>query len=1797
MLKSSDNQILNSRNFILYVLFLAICMVCSLTAFGAVEEPVTIETLQQATAASEETTVSAETTTPQQSSKKEISQTDEKTSKETSTQSSPVLSEGGDTEGVLLELTVTTPVSVTALGNTGAATTSIPITVPPGRKGIEPKISLNYNSNSKNGWLGVGWSLDLGAIQRSIKRGVNYSVYDYVFTLNGSSSELVSRGDWGANYYGVKIEGTFSKYYYNSLSGGWEVTTKDGTKYYYGTTLDSRQNNANGVFKWCLDKVQDTNGNYMIITYWKDPVGNDIYLDRIDYTGNISGLNTTNYVKFYLESRTDMPSIYTANSLVKTAYRLKTIEVYGNNQLSRKYVLNYSYSSSTQRSLLTSAVQYGSDGVTYLPESSFGYQERSNQFELETPWGARTQGYSATAGGFRMADVNGDGMADLIYESESGVNPVHVLLSTGSGFVDDNGWGARAHGYNANAVGYQLADVNGDGMADLIYDSDSSVNPVRVLLSTGSGFETDEGWGARTYGYNMNAGGFWMTDVNGDGMADLIYDSDSGEKPVRVLLSTGSGFEADNGWGARTRGYNVDAGGFWMTDVNGDGMADLIYDSDSGVNPVRVLKGATPFSDVLATVNNNIGSTYTLEYLPSSVYDNCMDIDGKTVCLPFVVQTLASVAINGGNGIISTTNYTYSGGFYDYIDREFRGFAYVKSTAPNGTTTETWFKQDDIYKGLPFDQITKDSSGNSYTRTSNTYQYTSPYTGVNFPYLYQKDDYVYDGTSTAKQAETQFIYDSYGNITRKHFLGDISISGDERDEYTEYTYDTTNWIVALPSHVYVNDSSGATKSQAWFTYDTKGNLWTKTMWLNGGTNPVITYGYDPYGNQASMTDAKGNTTTTAYDSTYTYPTVTTNPLGHVITRTYDLKFGKVLTETDVNVNTTTYEYDVFGRTKKITKPMPYGITEYFYQNFGNVSSQNIREEKKDQASVLLHWKETYFDGLGRTRREKSSGPGASTIIVDTEYNNKGLVYTKSLPYYDGGTVYKTTYTYDPMDRLIQTLTPNYPNYTSSSIEYLKDRTTYIDDNGHKKVVEKDIYEKIIKVEEYTGVSPSFTLYATTQYAYDVLNNLTRVTDEYGNLTEITNDTLSRKTSMHDPDMGYWTYQYDANGNLISQTDAKNQTITFTYDALNRITKKDYPTGTDITYTYDELFSTNPIGKQTTLTDSSGTTKFYYDAMGQITRTDKTIDSMLYITQTQYDSLGRVKKIIYPDSAEVDYTYDGNGNIKDIISGTQTYLTYNSYNAFAQPLSVTNGNGVTTQYQYYAQNNRLFSITTNSPTQGGLMNFTYSYDSAGNITSIDDLMDNNKDRTYTYDDLDRLIGANSLSYGGNLIYQYDKTGNMTYNCKYGYYFYDDLNHIHAVTKIKKADGTLIDSYSYDANGNMTGGAGRALTYNYDNMPTSIGYNNNATINVYDANGIRVKKVTPTSTTVYIGQTYECANGVCMKYIMSGTQIIAQISGSDTNYYHTDHLGSSSIITDNTGNKVEDIYYYPYGEIKTNTGSANVRYKYTGKEFDAEDGLYYYGARYYDPRLARFISADTIVPLPFYPQTFNRYAYAYNNPIVLRDLDGHEPGDYWDYYDYYDYDDYYDYSSYYDYNNNSYQNSYYNSYSYGNSSYSDYSWSSYSSSNSSWNSYNSYSWGDYSLTDRYRQSNSYNEVLVDRSKNTISFQNNTFEIRYGRLGPGEYKIDYIGTGFSRENPLETKKARGESYGTAYIGLAGTSMDIHGGGKGAKTEAWAPVQGWYPTQGCYRMQNRDINALSIDLNSYRNSTGGYPIVRIQE
>ncbi|MFO0701156.1 MAG: RHS repeat-associated core domain-containing protein [Nitrospira sp.] len=167
-------------------------------------------------------------------------------------------------------------------------------------------------------------------------------------------------------------------------------------------------------------------------------------------------------------------------------------------------------------------------------------------------------------------------------------------------------------------------------------------------------------------------------------------------------------------------------------------------------------------------------------------------------------------------------------------------------------------------------------------------------------------------------------------------------------------------------------------------------------------------------------------------------------------------------------------------------------------------------------------------------------------------------------------------------------------------------------------------------------------------------------------------------------------------------------------------------------------------------------------------------------------------------------------------------------------------------------------------------------------------------------------------------------------------------------------------------------------------------------IYDGDGGRVKRIVGATTTRYISPLYECDNSSCNRYIWAGDTRIAILPDNPTGqpcnpacYFHADHLSSTNLVTDATGARVETLTYQPYGEITTDRPGTpvNIAYKYTGQTRDASTGLLYYHARYYDPRLGRFLSPDTLVSRPGDPQDLNRYTYARNNPLLYTDPTGH------------------------------------------------------------------------------------------------------------------------------------------------------------------------------------------------------------------
>jgi RHS repeat-associated protein len=133
----------------------------------------------------------------------------------------------------------------------------------------------------------------------------------------------------------------------------------------------------------------------------------------------------------------------------------------------------------------------------------------------------------------------------------------------------------------------------------------------------------------------------------------------------------------------------------------------------------------------------------------------------------------------------------------------------------------------------------------------------------------------------------------------------------------------------------------------------------------------------------------------------------------------------------------------------------------------------------------------------------------------------------------------------------------------------------------------------------------------------------------------------------------------------------------------------------------------------------------------------------------------------------------------------------------------------------------------------------------------------------------------------------------------------------------------------------------------------------------------------------------------KYYHHGSSRVAMRQGGEVYYLHGDHLGSTSLTTDNQGSVVHEARYLPFGEERWVDGEGVTDFTFTGQRVEAGFGLMDYNARYYSSRLGRFTSADTLVPDPANPQAWNRYAYVHNNSLSYTDPTGHDPlGEEWE-----------------------------------------------------------------------------------------------------------------------------------------------------------------------------------------------------------
>ncbi len=955
-------------------------------------------------------------------------------------------------------------------------------------------------------------------------------------------------------------------------------------------------------------------------------------------------------------------------------------------------------------------------------------------------------------GSSQFYDMNGDGLMDLLYWDSSGW---HVWMNTGTGWASSSTfWGNPGPDLN----GTHFIDMNGDGLPDMLYIDSSGW---KVWMNTGSGWLGSGGSGFENWG---NPGVSFsdpirLIDMNGDGLTDLLYTDSS--KNWKVWYNTGTGWASSStAWG--NNGLSLSDNNVFIFDINGDGLPDLVkYDHGW---PARLNPGHAP--DLLSSITTALGGSISFDYAASTGFDNTGG-DSQSD-LPFPVWAVTTKTVNNGlsnsQGTNDVTTYSYKNGLYNWQKKEFRGFGEVDETDPNGSKKQTFFKQDDGLKGTMYDQKTNDASGNAYLETLDTWNSSSS-SGVFTNTLGSEKKYTYDGSaSNPKIAQTDYTYDSYGNVTEESDLGDTSTNNDDRYIHKQYTYNTSSWIVNLPYDTYTNGTGDTTKvSETWDYYDgntgltdapTKGDLTKETKWLSGGTNPVTTYTYDSYGNKTQVTDDNSHSTSWSYgtnDTTHTYPDSTTNAKSQTTSMTYDLETGNPLTKTDPNGFTTTYTFDPFGRVSKEIDPYDsssFPTKSYTYYDNSTAPQGILASQLKvsSQSGTLDSY--TFVDGLGRKiQTRKPAEDTSKQIVTDTFYNSNGKVTKESVPHLDTLSstyvtpltgIENTVMTYDPIARVTQVTNPQ---GTSKTTSYDHWSQTDTDENGHTKKKVMDAFNNITEVDEHNNGSTY-----TTTYQYDPLDNLTKITDANSNNFTFTYDTLGRKVTEVDPDMGTWTYTYDGVDNLLTKTDSRGKTTTNTYDQLNRKASVSYPTDTGITYTYD---GNGKIGTLTSVTDAAGTVSYSYDNRLRKTQEQRVTDGITWAKNYTYDAANRILTTTMPDSEVVSNTYDAQGEVASV-SGVVNNVDYNALNKVT---GKTFNNGQTTNYTYNTSDFRLNRIQT-----GSTQDIGYTYDTVGNVkTTTDNLL--SKTQTFGYDNLDRLTIA-SESAGYNHTYAYDPIGNMT-----------------------------------------------------------------------------------------------------------------------------------------------------------------------------------------------------------------------------------------------------------------------------------------------------------------------------------------------------------------------------------------------------------------------------------------------------
>jgi RHS repeat-associated protein len=818
-----------------------------------------------------------------------------------------------------------------------------------------------------------------------------------------------------------------------------------------------------------------------------------------------------------------------------------------------------------------------------------------------------------------------------------------------------------------------------------------------------------------------------------------------------------------------------------------------------------------------------------------------------------------------------------------------------------------------------------------------------------------------------------FAYDTKGNLTDFR---------DAENNLTQYRYDSDNLLVKvilpkgnewtfnydqkrLASHSFgstttnfsrtaTGDSSvtinpDTTTGFKGYSKNCSDNLTTYTLTrCSEGSSPateVLSYDRNL---PTAVKDGKGNLWKYQYNSNGNMTKATT-PLNEVTD--YQYTGLDLIKEIDPELHETSYEYDVFGNmTKIVRKEVTIGGTNLWPTVITYYSSTDRPEWKglvKSVKDPRLNTTTYEYDTYGYLNKIIAPTSKSSSFV----YDSGGRLQSSTDA--DGVTSY---YTYDKLNR-IKTATDNLNRITTYNYDTNGNLNYVLNPRNIKTIyaykTDSELLDTVTNVNNQTNASVMIA-----KNDYDPLGRLTSLTNAKNKSWRTTFDADGHVDSQITP-LGFSDLfqQYDANGNLTKQSDRTNRITNMTYLNNNKPDSKSIQGGKSYAYTWFK----NGLPK--TATGPNGTTTFAYTTLGQLKSSS---DPFGKTVGYEYDQVGNLAKIIYPDTKAVTYAYNSR-NLLETVTDWKSRTTTYTYSDAGRITRVTYPSSAYVEYLYDAYW-RLKTI--NNKKADGTLIVGYTVDQfdeldapkqitkTGGISATSSVMDESS----IYDDNNRISSAGTATFSHNNLGE-------------------------VLTKIK---GGVTTTFTYDVTDvagllkgiSITGGT--ASTYTYDAMGRRISATRGGVTTKYilDLSGVMPNALAETDNA-----------GNITAYYVYGLGLITRIEADTANtpyYYHFDRSGNTVALTDATGFNVTDQYAYdadPFAFGITKTGTTPNQFTFVGKYgvMDEGDNIFYMRARYYDAEAGRFLSED---PIGFDGGDMNVYSYVGGNPIVRLDPGGLE-----------------------------------------------------------------------------------------------------------------------------------------------------------------------------------------------------------------